>query len=144
MKKVLQNASLGAFCNTFDLHYAIISFENFLVFFLSGRLRQVLLYIINKNFWHPIDGNTITCNMYQKNWEGHTTVQHMSQTKHNLPQWDWDHLHDIQLHRHTTGNRPGYQQRLQYSGKCWGDSMRLWLSIRMTKIENKQALNVSD
>ena len=32
-------------CNTFDLHLAIIGLENqFLVFFLSGRLRQVLLY----------------------------------------------------------------------------------------------------
>ena len=32
-----------AFCNTFDLHKAIIGLENqFLVFFLSGRLRQVL------------------------------------------------------------------------------------------------------
>ena len=32
----------GAFCNTFDLHYAIIGLENqCLVFFLSGRLRQV-------------------------------------------------------------------------------------------------------
>ena len=31
--------------NTFDLHEAIIGFENqFLVFFLSDRLRQVLLY----------------------------------------------------------------------------------------------------
>ena len=37
--------SLGAFCNTFDLHLAIIGLENqFLVFFLSGRLRQVLLH----------------------------------------------------------------------------------------------------
>ena len=26
--KVLQNAPLGAFCNTFDLHQAIISLEN--------------------------------------------------------------------------------------------------------------------
>ena len=35
------------FCNTFDLHVAIISLENqFLVFFLSGCLRQVLLYLI--------------------------------------------------------------------------------------------------
>ena len=31
--KVLQNAPLGAFCNTFDLHYALIGLENqFLVF----------------------------------------------------------------------------------------------------------------
>ena len=34
--------------NTFDLHYAIIDLENQLfVFFLSGCLRQVLLYIEN-------------------------------------------------------------------------------------------------
>ena len=40
----MQNA--GAFCNAFDLHKAIIGLENcvILVFFLSGRLRQVLLY----------------------------------------------------------------------------------------------------
>ena len=36
---------LGAFCNTFDLHKGTIGIENqFLVFLLSGRLRQVLLY----------------------------------------------------------------------------------------------------
>ena len=35
----------GAFCNTFDLHLVIINREKqFLVFFLSGHLRQVLLY----------------------------------------------------------------------------------------------------
>ena len=44
--EVLQSAPLGAFCNTFDLHSAIIGLENqFLVFFLSDCLRQVLLYI---------------------------------------------------------------------------------------------------
>ena len=43
--KVLQNAPLEAFCNTFDLYKVIIGLENqILVFFLSGRLRQVLLY----------------------------------------------------------------------------------------------------
>ena len=42
----IAECSLGAFCNTFDLHYAIIGLENqFLIFFLSGRLRQVLLYL---------------------------------------------------------------------------------------------------
>ena len=42
--------SLEAFCNTFDLHYVVISLENqFLVFFLSGRLRQVSLY--NQPCW---------------------------------------------------------------------------------------------
>ena len=40
---------LGAFCNTFDLHYVTISLENqFLVFFLSGHLRQVILYVISR------------------------------------------------------------------------------------------------
>ena len=41
----IAECSLGAFYNTFDLHLATICPENqFLVFFLSGRLRQVLLY----------------------------------------------------------------------------------------------------
>ena len=46
--KSIAECSLGAFCNTFDLHEAIISLEKqLLVFFLSARLpvRQVLLYI---------------------------------------------------------------------------------------------------
>ena len=44
--KSIAECSLGAFCNTFDLHEGIIGLENqFLLFFLSGRLRQVLLYI---------------------------------------------------------------------------------------------------
>ena len=39
-------SSLGAFCNTFDLHQAIIGLGNqFLVFFLSGCSRQVLQYL---------------------------------------------------------------------------------------------------
>ena len=43
--KSIAECSFGAFCNTFDLHLAIIGLENqFLIFFLSGRLRQVLLY----------------------------------------------------------------------------------------------------
>ena len=43
----IAECSLGAFCNTFDLHEAIFGLENqFSVFFLSGRLRQVLLYEI--------------------------------------------------------------------------------------------------
>ena len=42
--KVLQNAPLGAFCNTFDLHQAIIGIENqFCGIFVSGRFTQVLL-----------------------------------------------------------------------------------------------------
>ena len=37
----IAECSLGAFCNTFVLHLAIIDLENqFLVLFLSGRLRQ--------------------------------------------------------------------------------------------------------
>ena len=40
----IAECSFGAFCITSDLHQAIIGLENqFLVFFLSGRLRQVLL-----------------------------------------------------------------------------------------------------
>ena len=38
----IAECSHGAFCNTFDLYYAIISLENqSSVFFLSGDLRQV-------------------------------------------------------------------------------------------------------
>ena len=33
--KVFQNAPLGAFCNTFDLHLAIIGLENHFLVFLS-------------------------------------------------------------------------------------------------------------
>ena len=40
----IAECSKRAFCNTFDLHLAIIGLENqFLDFFLSGCLRQVLL-----------------------------------------------------------------------------------------------------
>ena len=34
-------------CNTFDLHYAISLENEYLAFFLSGRLRQVLLYVLD-------------------------------------------------------------------------------------------------
>ena len=45
--KSIADAPLGAFCNTFDLHLVIIGLENqFLVFFLSGLLRQILQYLI--------------------------------------------------------------------------------------------------
>ena len=37
----MQNAPLGAFCNTFDLHYAIIRLGSI---FESGRFTQVILY----------------------------------------------------------------------------------------------------
>ena len=44
----IAESSLGAFCNTFDLHLEIIGLEKqSLVFFLIGCLRQVLLYIAN-------------------------------------------------------------------------------------------------
>ena len=44
---LMKAESIAAFCNTFDLHSSIIGFENqFLVFFLSSHLRQVLLYKI--------------------------------------------------------------------------------------------------
>ena len=41
----IAECSLGAFCNTFDLHLVIISLEYQFVLFLSGRLRQVSLYV---------------------------------------------------------------------------------------------------
>ena len=41
----IAECSLGAFCNTFDLHEGIFGLENqLLVSFLSGRSGQVLLY----------------------------------------------------------------------------------------------------
>ena len=43
----MQNAPLGAFCNTFDLHLAIIGLENQIFGLLeSGRFIYVLLYVI--------------------------------------------------------------------------------------------------
>ena len=43
--KSIAESSLGAFCNTYDLHLAIIGLENqFFFFFWGGCLRQVLLY----------------------------------------------------------------------------------------------------
>ena len=38
--------SLGAFCNTFDLHEAIISLEKHFLSFWGGRFRLVLMYTI--------------------------------------------------------------------------------------------------
>ena len=44
--EIIAECTLGAYCNTFDLHSAKISPESqCLVFFWSGRLRQVLMYI---------------------------------------------------------------------------------------------------
>ena len=48
----IAEGSLGAFCNTLDLHFGLIGLEknkHFLFFFLSGLLRQVLLYTIKFN-----------------------------------------------------------------------------------------------
>ena len=42
----MQNAPLGAFCNTFDLHEAIIGIENQFSIFLRVAVSQVLLYVI--------------------------------------------------------------------------------------------------
>ena len=43
--KSIAECSIGAFCNTFDLHKAIIGLESqFVVFFLSCGLRKVVLY----------------------------------------------------------------------------------------------------
>ena len=49
--KVKSIADHGAFCNTFDLHNAIIRLEKTTTFFsyLSGLLRQALLYTIKFN-----------------------------------------------------------------------------------------------
>ena len=48
----IAECSLGAFCNTFDLHLGIIGLvktNNCMSLFLSGLLRQVLLYTIKFN-----------------------------------------------------------------------------------------------
>ena len=43
--EVLQNAPFGAFCNTFDLHYAIIGLENqFSVFLGAAVLHRFYCY----------------------------------------------------------------------------------------------------
>ena len=56
----IAECSLGAFCNTFDLQKAIIALENqFLVFFLSGHLRQVLLYFIKLSSLNQLTSNVI-------------------------------------------------------------------------------------
>ena len=46
----MQNAPFGPFCNTFDLHQAIIGL-------LSGHLRQVLLYKFD--FWKKNAANSV-------------------------------------------------------------------------------------
>ena len=43
----IAECSLGAFCNTFDPHKAIIGIEyQVLIIFQSGRFRQILLYML--------------------------------------------------------------------------------------------------
>ena len=60
--KVLQNAPLGAFCNTFDLHKAIIGLENqFMVFLrvavlhrfycISFRLTTTVVEMVQRQHW---------------------------------------------------------------------------------------------
>ena len=67
---MLRNASLGAFCYTFDLHQAIICIENkVLVFFLSGqhiRLSYTIstpALVVHDRFtlWRLCTKNTKTC-----------------------------------------------------------------------------------
>ena len=49
----IAECSLGVFCNTFDLHYAIIGLESqALVFCLSGRFRQDLSYR-SRSLYYP-------------------------------------------------------------------------------------------
>ena len=45
----IAECSLGAFCNTFDLHYVLVGLEKTTHFFLSGLLRQVFFYTIKFN-----------------------------------------------------------------------------------------------
>ena len=75
--KSIAECSLGAFCNTFDLHKAIICLENqFLVFFLSGRLRQVLLYyMVETNHGYVQEVSQIT-----RMWHQEKNIQNQSQT----------------------------------------------------------------
>ena len=46
--KNIAECSNGAFCNIFDLHLATIFFMSFVLSILSGRLRQVSLYVKTK------------------------------------------------------------------------------------------------
>ena len=58
---LMKAESIAAFCNTFDLHSSIIGLENqFLVFFLSSHLRQVLLYTISNFKIHFVLLNEVT------------------------------------------------------------------------------------
>ena len=52
-----KHCRLATFCNTIDMHYAIICLENiFLGLYLSDCLRQVLLYMFQRCF-----GRHYTC-----------------------------------------------------------------------------------
>ena len=73
--KSIADYSLVALCNTFDLHQGINGLENqFRSSFLSGRLRQVLLYYSTKtrDFPKPI-------------WDQMTAVSR-TKNEHKLPQ----------------------------------------------------------
>ena len=49
--KSIAECSLGAFCNTFELHLATnLSLRHLLCLFLSGRFREVLLYLCHGAF----------------------------------------------------------------------------------------------
>ena len=49
--KSIAECSLGAFCNTFELHLATnLSLRHLLCLFLSGQIRQVLLYLCHSVF----------------------------------------------------------------------------------------------
>ena len=54
----IAECSLGAFCNTFDLHLAISGLENQCLVFLSGRFRQDLLYA--SSLKNSVDLNQLT------------------------------------------------------------------------------------
>ena len=55
----LMKVERGAFCNAFNFHWVIIGIENqFLVFLLSARLRQVLLYTA-KLTWKTYQGEDV-------------------------------------------------------------------------------------
>ena len=49
-ESIRECSPLGAFCNTFDLHEAIIGLETiFVCLFLSDRFTQVITYVLRYN-----------------------------------------------------------------------------------------------
>ena len=66
----MQNAPLGAFCNTFDLHYAIISLENpIFVFF-----RMAVLHRFYRNFYISLSSQPKHMIRYSKDHLNHEDV----------------------------------------------------------------------